>query len=777
MSPGAETSRTIRAAVFGVAITLGACLLFQIQFVLAKLILPWFGGSASVWSTALVVFQVLLLAGYAYAHALAGMPTRRQQIGRHAVLVAAVLAVLLWRAATWPSPVTPDDAWKPDPDGSPVLQILLLLTGGIGLPFVVLASTSPLLQRWYADLQAHVDDGGASSRSPYRLYALSNLGSLVGLVSYPLLIEPRLDVFQQGRWWTVGYVLFAAATLACARIVAHVPIARAPVIEPEPLRAVESPQTIPNDPDSHMATVGAAPRSVRRSLGEGRAGLMGHVGDVPLPMTMRVAGEDDACATLVARSLGEGRSPAATSPQIRDDLLWLALAAVPAALLQSTTTKITQDIAAVPFLWMVPLALYLLTFIVAFEYPRLYNRHVLALAVAAGTLATLPEWPNRVTLAIALAMLTATGLSLHGELAARAPAPGWLTRYYLVVSAGGVVGSAVVALGAPIAFDGLVEYPLTLVAALIVLAIVYVTASWRLDRGAARLAWVVAALLTCLGLYIGGHTALEWDKLTSDAVFTSRSFFGAIRVREQEFDTGERYRRLQHGTTLHGMQYLQGEKSRQPIAYYTPASGLGQVMSALTALGRPARVGVVGLGTGTLAAYGRTGDAFTFFEIDPQVVALSTAPTPLFTYLRDSDASITIVGGDARLSLERARPYAFDVLVLDAFSSDAVPVHLLTREAFAVYARHLLSPASILVVHVSNRYLDLEGIVQAGAASAGFTSVQVEHDLVDNDTERTTWMVLARDTDALKIYGTAYAPTGVRAWTDASSNLLGVLRR
>jgi spermidine synthase len=687
---------------FATAIMLGACLLFQIQFLLAKLILPWFGGSPSVWSTALVAFQVLLLAGYAYAHALAALP-RRAQMLRHGAVIAIVLALLAWRAAAWPSPVTPGDAWKPDPDGSPVGQILILLTGAIGLPFVLLSSTSPLLQRWYADR--------FPDRSPYRLYALSNFGSLAGLVSYPLLVEPRLDVFEQGRWWAAAYVLYAVAAITCMRAMRGV--------DERPDEASLSSRPAPAVPDSDIS------------------------------------------------------GPPATT----DHVLWLLLAAVPAALLQATTTKITQDVAAVPFLWMVPLAIYLCTFIVAFELPGLFSRGALTLAVAIGTAATLGDWSGRVTLGLSMGLLAGVGWCFHGELASLHPRPAWLTRYFLLVSAGGAIGSALVALGAPAVFDGLVEYPVTLVVAALLLGVVHVVRAERLESvAAARLARVVGVMCALLGGVVAGKTALGWLDLTSDAVFTSRNFFGALRVREQQFPTGERYLRLQHGTTLHGLQFLAGDRIGTPTTYYTTSSGVGQALGALSMLDRPARVGVIGLGVGTVAAYGRPGDGFTFFEIDPQVVALSTAPTPLFRYLRDSKATVGIIGGDARLSLEREPGFDFDLLAVDAFSSDSVPVHLLTREAFVLYARHLRTRQSVLAVHVSNRYLELEAIVHAAGAAAGFAAVEVVDDIEDRDHERSTWMLLARDPAALALFGELWTKPAIAPWTDASSNLLQAVR-
>jgi spermidine synthase len=685
----------VNAALFGAAIALGACLLFQIQFLLAKLVLPWFGGAAAVWSTCLVVFQVLLLAGYGYAHAVARRP-RRTQVAVHGALIATALALLAWRGVMWPSPVTPGPGWAPAPGGSPEWQIVVLIVAIVGLPFLMLASTSPLLQHWFAERYP--------GRSPYRLYALSNLGSLIGLVSYPLLVEPRLDVYAQGRAWAW---LCAACGMALLAVVAS-------------MRAVAVPVTVRGEP----------------------------TGDDPGP------------------------------PSRNDQLLWVALAAIPAASLQATTTRITQDIAAVPFLWMIPLAVYLLTFIVAFERPRWYRRTWLTLAVSLGAAAALTEWSTIPMLGLTVAELAAVGWCFHGELAQRAPAPAWLTRFYLLISAGGALGSAVVALGAPVAFDGIHEYPLTLAAAAFLLALVHALGYQPTAAiGQRRVALAASLLLAVLGGVLGGKTFVDWRTFTTDAVFTSRSFYGALRVREADFANGDRYRSLQHGTTMHGQQYLAADKIDQPTSYYTQTSGVGLALAALSTRPRAARIGVIGLGAGTLAAYGRPGDTFVFFEIDPEVVALSRGDRAWFTYLRRSPAHVEIVEGDARLSLQASSPRRFDVLAVDAFSGDAVPVHLLTREAFALYARHLADAQSVLAVHVSNRYLNLEGIVEAGGATAGLASVIVQDDLDDNHTSRSTWILLAQDPAALTTFGDLRPASSAAPWTDTASHLIGVLRR
>lgn len=691
-------------AAFALAIGLGALLLFQVQFVLGKQVLPWFGGVPAVWSTCLVFFQTLLLAGYAYAHGLTRLPVARQ-VTVHQVLVGAAAAALVVRALGWPSPITPDAAWRPDADGSPVLQILTLLTVAVGLPYLLLASTGPLVQRWWAAVWP--------DRSPYRLYALSNLGSLAGLVSYPFLVERLLTVPQQGWLWAGLFVIYAAAIVAAGR-------------------------TFGRHHDADLSL-----RSDARAL--------------PLP-------------------------------PLREQLLWAWLAAAAAALLQSTTAWLTIDVAAVPLLWMAPLAVYLLSFIVAFEYPRAYHRitwTMLLLVALAGAIAAVqadtdvsPAWH----MAAGLAVLLTACMFCHGELGTRTPAPAHLTRFYLIVAAGGAGGSAATALLPPLLSTWVVEYPLSLMA--VALGVFAVYASSYQQRESTMLPWwsrvlAVAIVPTIVGL--GRFAVVEGREQQLEVVAASRNFFGWVRVREGEAPGGGTYRRLLHGNTIHGNQFREPPRRYQPTTYYTEGSGVGQAVAWMhDAREGPLRLGVVGLGAGTMAAHARTGDLVRIYEIDPQVVALSEGGDPVFTYVAESRGRVEIVPGDARVSLEREEPQDYDVLVLDAFSSDSVPAHLLTVEAFALYARHLRDAQSILAVHVSNRFLDLRGIVRTGGAAEGFSAVVVSHYPASDDegAESTTWVLLSRDPAVLDAFGDVSDGEDepwVRPWTDRWSNLFDVV--
>lgn len=703
-------------AAFALAIGLGALLLFQVQFVLGKQVLPWFGGVPSVWSTCLVFFQTLLLGGYAYAHGLTRLSVGRQ-MRVHVALVALGGLVLVVRIGGWPSPITPDDAWRPTPDGSPVLQILWLLTVAVGLPYFLLASTGPLLQRWWAAVWP--------DRSPYRLYALSNLGSLAGLLTYPFLVERWLAVPQQGWLWSGLFIAYGGALLA--------------------------------------ATVEF-----------GRHG--------------------------VAETRLRTSSAGVPAPPLGEQLLWAWLAAAAASLLQSTTAWLTIDVAAVPMLWMAPLAVYLLSFIVAFEYPRAYHRltwTLLLLLSLAGAIAAAQadtDWsPPRHMLA-GLSALLAACMFCHGELGTRAPAPVYLTRFYLIVAAGGAAGSAATALLPPLLSTWVVEYPASLLAVALAAFAVYATQDGEASEGSvrgpgvSRLTWwsrIIAVALIPTMVGIARLAILMGRDQQSSVIVSSRNFFGWIRVRESEAPGGGRYRRLLHGNTVHGNQFLEPPRDRQPTTYYTSGSGVGQAVQWLRERdgASPLRVGVAGLGTGTMAAYAQPGDVFRVYEIDPQVIALSTPPTggaPVFRYVAQAEGEVTIVPGDVRLSLEREAPNDFDLLVLDAFSSDAVPGHLLTVEAFDVYARHLRDARSLLAVHVSNRFLDLRGIVRTAGVETGFASVVVSHYPDGDGEESTTWVILSRQREELEAFGDpdeADAEPWVRPWTDAWSNLFDVIEK
>lgn len=716
----------MRRAGFGLTIGLGALLLFQVQFIAGKTILPWYGGVPAVWSACLLFFQVLLLGGYLAAHGVARLrPTR--QVGVYAAAVAGALVWLLARPAAWPSPIVPSDAWKPVGDQWPVVRILVLLAVTVGVPYLVLSITSPLLQRWWADLWP--------ARSPYRLYALSNLGSLVGLVGYPFVVERTLAVEGQGWLWTGGFVVYAAVAGACM-------------------------VTFRRDAAGH-----GMPERAERGPAETEGRPFDDVGrTTPLP-----------ARSAPPRPRATGSSPPAT-------LLWFLLAAVGSLLLQSTTTWITLDVAAVPLLWMVPLALYLITFIVAFEYPYLYRRtfwtFVVLLSLCASAIALVSDVGAGWALVAGLSALTASCMVCHGELGVRVPDAAHLTRFYVVIAAGGASGSVFAALVAPRVFTSVLEYPLSLLAvAVLMLAVARRprdepterASRWRRGTG------VPLALCSVLLLLMVGEEARARRQ---GVVWRSRNFFGSVHVTEEAASSGARMRRLIHGTTMHGMQYVDGPLDGEPTAYYARTSGVGRVMSTRAATTLPAHVGLIGLGAGTLAAYARPDDRYRFYEIDPQVVQLSTGPAPLFTFVARAPGSVSLVEGDARLSLEREPPQRFDVLVVDAFSSDAVPAHLLTTEAFTLYRRHLRDEQSLLLVHVSNRFLRLADIVRSGGASVGMASVLVVDDPDEEYARTSDWMLLAADTSVIGAFGDPGGwsrPPG-RAWTDRWSSVLDVIR-
>jgi SAM-dependent methyltransferase len=668
--------------LYAVTIFLSAFLLFQVQPLIAKVILPWFGGTAAVWTTCMLFFQLLLLAGYVYSHAYVRL---RVPARRHIHIALLVLA-----AATLP--LAASTAWKPEGGEDPTWLILGLLATSVGLPYFVLSTTGPLVQAWYA--RSH--EGAA----PYRLFALSNLGSMLALVSYHLAVEPLLTLGHQAAVWSAGFVLFA---LACAML-------------------------------------------AWRSKAAEAQGLAG--GDT------------------VAPGLGL-------------KALWAALAACASLLLLAFTSHMTLNIAAIPFLWVLPLALYLLSFVLCFEASGWYRRWLflpLLAAGLAGVCVTLTRSNPSIWTLIPLysATLFAACMVCHGELARSKPHPQHLTGFYLMLALGGAAGGVLVGLVAPKVFEDLYELPIGMVA----LSLLVTVALLRDRASVLHGRWGIAARVVFLALAAALAVALykTYAENSADTRVTSRNFYGVLNVR----DSGEgpdAMRALSHGTIIHGKQFLEPDRRDWPTSYYGMRSGVG--LALLEARGHgPLRVGVVGLGAGTLAAYGRAGDVFRFYDINPDVVELARTE---FTFLKDSPAKVEVALGDARLSMEREPAQNFDVLALDAFSSDAIPVHLLTVEAFKTYLRHL-KPGGVLAVHISNRYLDLVPVVQQAARRLSLELRQVENDDEDDvGVYRSDWMLLSASPAAfegqlLKEADKIDSVPSVKLWTDDYSDLYRILK-
>ena len=681
---------------FAVASFGGAFLLFLVQPLIGKYILPWFGGGPGVWTTCLLFFQCGLLAGYAYAHLLTRFLPSRSQVVFHLALLAAAVALL---------PITPGEQLKPSGGGEPTWEVLSLLGRTVGLPYLALAATAPLLQAWFSRVHP--------GRSPYRLYALSNVGSLLALVSYPVLVETTLPRPDQTRWWSAGLLVFALACAWCGLGVWRRP-----------------------------ADAGA-----------------------------------DSSATVHAAEDGPTRGRI---------WLWLSLPACGTVLLMATTNKITQDVSVVPFLWVVPLGLYLLSFILSFDSPRWYSRTWYAWALLPcwggvyGVLDRGVEAPISVQVVVYSVTLFVTCMVCHGELYRLRPAPRRLTAYYLTISAGGAVGGLFVALMAPLIFDSYSEFHWGLLASGVLLAVVcfrgrgvWAAGRWWMPS------WVPVSLAVCL---LGWGLWLQALKVSEGAGPSTRSFYGVLTLFDYDAeDPDNHYRLLRHGRIAHGLQFTNPVFARLATTYFTEESGVGLAMRLTRAEGK--RVGVVGLGVGTLAAYGRPGDYYRFYEINPAVVRLSGPAGDTFTYLKDSEARIEIALGDARLSMEREPPQRFDVLVLDAFSSDSIPVHLLTREAFETYRRHL-RPDGVIAVHIANRYLDLEPVVLTAARHLGLQALIINGEQNDEDTwiYPSAWVLLTSHRALIEhpdIRGAVSPPkpgvADIPLWTDDYTSVFAIL--
>lgn len=667
--------------LFATTIFVSAFLLFLIQPLIAKQILPWFGGSAGVWATCLVFFQTALMAGYLYAHALVRHFAPRTQAFLHIGLLAASCLAL---------PVIADASWKPQSGDDPVARIVGLLALTIGLPYFLLSSTGPLVQAWYARCLGRV---------PWRLFALSNLGSLLALLAYPFAVEPWIATASQAWIWSGAYAVFAALCAAAAWQAGPMQAARTPNFQ----AAEES---------------GPAPGAATR-------------------------------------------------------LLWLLLAATASALLLAVSNHITQNVASVPFLWILPLSLYLLSFILCFDRERSYHRGLFLVLVAVTVPAMgwlLDGLELKLVIPVYLIGLFVLCMFCHGELARLKPAPRHLTSFYLSVSAGGVLGGLAIGIGAPLLLSAYYELGI----ALTVCALLALLISRRLRP------WI-PAVFTYVAIAAAWLSYGQISAARAPGVVTStRNFYGAIRVKD--YGPPAYIRTFRHGAILHGGQLLgTPEARRKPRTYYGPDSGLGLVIGVLRARG-PLHIGVVGLGVGTIAAWGREGDRIRFYELDPAVIAMARQD---FSYLQDSAARVTTVLGDARLSLEREPAQEFDLLSIDAFSGDSIPVHLLTIEALDIYLRHL-KPGGVLLYQATNRYLDIGPVVRQLAAKRSMGTALLSSDGGEDATASfenpSDWIVASTDRAVLEAPGLARLrrsvaeQPGLAPWTDDYNNLLQILR-
>ena len=753
---------------YGFTIFCGAFLLFQVQLILGKYILPWFGGTPAVWTTCMLFFQLLLLGGYLYAHFLSSkLSARTQAIVHIAVLFVSALVIVLG-AAFWKTPLLPGPSWRPASSDFPVSNILRLLLVAVGLPFLCLSASAPLLQSWFARAYPR--------KSPYRLYALSNIGSLLGLVTYPFAVEPGFRLHVQAWLWSAAYMLFFTGLIACAM-------------------------------------------DVKRSA---------------LPASP-------------AAELEEAIQPSGSV-----QILWFLLPAFASLMLLATTNLMCQEVAVVPFLWVLPLSLYLISFIVCFDSPKWYRREIFHVLLAASFPMALIVLLSSITaptlrqIWMLSLVLFACCMVCHGELVRLKPHPAYLTRFYLLISAGGAAGGIFVAIVAPQIFTGFWEFHFGLIGcvllAMVALAqdreswwywnrpyvsavillglflapdfisryaglaaipmamynwhyypLLMISAVWvgfitiryakrppeyrRFNR--AQLAWITVLAALCASLY----GQVQFDKHL--AIRRDRNFYAALMLSKRG-NSGHSIE-LRHGQTLHGYQSY--DQPQEPTSYYSRHSGVGLLLDGQAAACPqpcPRRYGFIGMGSGTLAAYGRSGDSIRFYELNPQVMAYSAGKNPYFTYIRDSRAKVDIVSGDARLSLERefgdTGSQNFDVLVVDAFSSDAIPLHLLTQEAFEIYLEHLRGPDSVLAFHISNRMLDLSPVLAALGAQNHLTAVRLRKRRSTDFSERSDWILLARNPRALALdafhdhLDTMPPPDTKLVWTDDYSNLFTVLR-
>ena len=725
--------RWVLLVLFGVTLFLSSALLFVLEPMFAKMVLPKLGGTPAVWNVCMVFYQAVLLAGYAYAHELAKRSTPRRTALLQLIIIFAALFVL---------PIHAPQALSPASAHSPTLQLFGLLAVGVGVPFFVLTTYSSTLQRWYASTSA------GSVSEPYVLYSAGNLGSLLGLFSYPILIERHLGLAAQSRLWEHGYWILLILTACCALTLWFMPD--------------------------------------RKSAGETAIEVRAH------------------------------------GPPLQE-VGWLALAFIPSSLMLGVATALTTELPPIPLLWVLPLALYLLSFVLVFAVkPIGYHGTVIAklpvvLVAMLFLLVSKTISAPIFTVPFYLLVLFFACVACHGELALRRPPAAGLTRFYLCLSIGGALGGVFNAIVAPLIFKSVVELPLVLGVLAVALVfmgtrerrqpvntwdfilpaslglVVAIGSLWLSSMPVAaspmknllvfvgpiflclsfadrplRFALGFAAILLASGLLRYGHVLL-----------TERSFFGVYRVSE-----GGGYRQLAHGSTIHGMQSLDPNRSREPLSYYYATGPIGQVLTTSSISERVREVAVIGLGAGSLACYAESGRHFTFYEIDPTVETIARSPE-YFTFLRDCSQDTEVVLGDARLSLQNTPPHKYDMVIADAFSSDSVPVHLVTREAIELYLAKLAAHG-ILAFNISNRYLDLRPVLAAIAQDAGLACIVRDDSHLNQYEQRqgklaSIWLLMARNRIDLASlasdpsWQTLQMPRGSRVWTDDYSTIAGII--
>ena len=692
-------SVSMRWGVYGLTSFWGAYLLFQLEPLIGKFILPWFGGSPTVWITCMLFFQVFLLLGYAYAHLnLKFFSAANQALLQSGLLILGILVL----------PVTPAQSFKPVSSDQPIFDILSLLASNVGLPYFILSTTSPLLQAWIVRINPY--------RSPYTLYALSNFGSLLALLSYPFLVEPYFKLGTQTLGWSWGFVLYAGLSLAISFDFQR--LAKAKLIYAKPITV------------------------------------------------------DDAY-----------RLSDSIPPKVLG-FFWLALPTASSILLLATTNQLCQDVASVPFLWILPLSLYVLSFIICFASHNWYQRkiYIPLTLISAIALVVVLHGGGRFTL-ITQVCIYSLGLffcclTCHGELFRLRPHPKQLTLYYLVISLGGAFGGVFVALLAPLLFPLYFEFHIGLFACcLLTLTAVMVESQWFDKKRQKPLNWLVASAVL---FWLAVNLVNQAYYAVSGKTIVSRNFYGVLRIEERALDQPALANRaMRHGAIDHGFQFLAVDKQAIPTAYYGKQSGVALALSHFT---KPdtRRIGLVGLGVGTLLSYGNENDYFRIYDINPTVVDFANT---YFSFLKNTKAKYDLIVADARLAMEREPPQNFDLIILDAFSGDAIPMHLLTDQALQLYLRHLNADGALLI-HITNHYLDLKPLMHGIANRLGFDYVLIKSPQSSDDvgSYRADWVLLSKNQAFLQQTALQNAktkltiPTNSILWTDDFSNMFRLLK-